>query len=441
VPRKGDFVADKYRVESLIGLGGMGAVVAAVHKDLGHRVAIKLLLPDAARNRSAMARFLREARAAAAIQNEHVARILDIGALPSGAPYMVMELLAGTSLAHVLQERGRLPVSETVDYVLQACEAVAEAHAVGIVHRDIKPSNLFLARRPNGSLVVKVLDFGISKAEWLATDPEFAPDLTATSDLVGTPMYMSPEQVRSSKNVDWRTDIWALGAVLYELLTDHPPFWADNLPALSAAIASDEPVPPAEHRPDIPLGLQTLILRCLRKDPATRPQSVAELALAIAPFTTEVARARVEHIVTVSKIDPKAHPARSQEPAVVRVDPTRDPLLDTSTGWGTTQFRRRPRLWRLAGAALAVVAAGGGLWALAARSGNERSAASPAPSAAPSVAAVPGAAPSVATATSQEPGAQPSASAPAARPSASAASSAKPRAPAGRRADPLDDRF
>lgn len=247
LPRKGDRIAGRYKVENLVGLGGMGAVVSAMHMDLQQRVAIKIMLPRGAKHAVAVSRFLREARAASAVQSEHVVRTHDVGKLKNGLPYLVMEYLTGASLEDVVSRSGPLAVSDAVHYVLQACEAVALAHAAGIVHRDLKPANLFLTMRADGSPLVKVLDFGISKAEWM-TDVATNPSLTATSDTIGTPTYMSPEQVRSAKNVDWRTDVWSMGAVLYELITGEPPFWADNLTALAAIIVSDPAEPPSSHQ-------------------------------------------------------------------------------------------------------------------------------------------------------------------------------------------------
>src|SRR5688500_4451427 len=222
----GDRIADKYVVESIIGEGGMGLVVAARHVELDQRVAIKLLLPAIAELGTAAERFRREARSAARIRSDHVCRVLDVGSLPSGVPYLVMEHLEGCDLATELERRTRLPVAEAIEWVLQACEGLAEAHSVGIVHRDLKPANLFLARRSDGSKRIKLLDFGVSKA--LDDSGAGQHKLTQTSTLVGSPLYMSPEQLSSSRDVDVRTDIWALGAVLHELLSGKPPFSGGN---------------------------------------------------------------------------------------------------------------------------------------------------------------------------------------------------------------------
>ena len=287
LPRPGDIVAGKYRIESTIGQGGMGVVLGAIDQSLGRPVAIKFLHPLRAANEAAAARFGREARAAASLQSEHVVRVHEVGTLPNGAPFIVMERLAGSDLAHVVQQRGGLPVDFACDLLLQTCEALAQAHARGIVHRDLKPQNLFLTTRPDGSPCVKVLDFGISKA---ADADEHAPQLTSTDMVMGTPLYMSPEQVRSLKNVDARADIWALGAILFELLTASLPFDGPSASALHAAIAMDPPASIRQRRPDLPQHVEAAILRCLEKDPARRFQTVQELAAAIAPFATDRGR-------------------------------------------------------------------------------------------------------------------------------------------------------
>ncbi|MDB4945734.1 MAG: serine/threonine protein kinase [Labilithrix sp.] len=294
LPRPGDLIAGKYRVDAVIGTGGMGVVLGAEDTSLGRKVAIKFLAPQKADREGAVARFLREARAAASIQSEHVVRIHEVGAQPNGASYIVMEHLVGSDLAVMLQARGPLAVDEAVDHVLQACEAIGEAHGRGIVHRDLKPQNLFLTRRPDGSPIVKVLDFGISKA----IDAQ-SPNLTATDMIMGTPLYMSPEQVRSLKSVDHRSDIWSLGAILFELLTQSPIYDAATASALCAAIAVDPPIPLRARRPDAPAELEAVILRCLQKDPAGRYADVAALAQALAPFAS--ARGRV-HAMNVAQI-------------------------------------------------------------------------------------------------------------------------------------------
>ncbi len=282
---EGDLLAGKYRVERVLGVGGMGYVVAALHEQLEQRVAVKLLVPELAEDQDAAARFLREARAAVRIQSEHVARVLDVGELEGGAPYMVMEFLSGRDVARELEAVKNFEIGTAIDYVLQACEAVAEAHAIGVIHRDLKPANLFLTRRADGSPLVKVLDFGISKAITLSGGPMNAsPSLTAAQSLLGSPAYMSPEQARRPKSVDTRTDIWALGVILYEFLTGETPFPGESpLEVLTAALA--DPMPSIwAVRQDVPRELEAVVAKCLEKRPDDRHQTVAEFAEALRPF-------------------------------------------------------------------------------------------------------------------------------------------------------------
>lgn len=291
----GEVLAGKYRIERVLGQGGMGVVVQATHIHLDERVAIKFLLPQALESPEAVARFAREARAAVKIKSEHVARVTDVGTLETGCPYMVMEYLHGRDLAQLVQDQGPLTIEHAVDFVLQASEAIAEAHSLGIVHRDLKPSNLFLIHRADGSPCVKVLDFGISKTTGMKGS---GPDLgmTRTTAVMGSPLYMSPEQMASSRNVDQRTDIWALGAILFELLTGQVPFQADTMPQLCAMVLQ-EPAPALRGRlPMAPEGLEAAILRCLEKVPARRFNNVAEFANSIAAFAPRWGRVSVERI-------------------------------------------------------------------------------------------------------------------------------------------------
>ncbi|WP_437759114.1 serine/threonine-protein kinase [Sorangium sp. So ce1389] len=293
---EGQILSGKYRVERILGQGGMGVVVAALHEQLHQRVAIKLLHPGA--NAEMVERFVREARAAVRLKSEHVARVLDVGTLETGAPFMVMEYLEGSDLQQTLRERGPLELEEAVGYVLEACEAIAEAHAAGIIHRDLKPANLFLARGADGSGMVKVLDFGISKAlaEPSAAGGEPELGLTKTAMVLGSPLYMAPEQMRSARTVDTRADIWSLGAILYQLLTARVPFDATSLSELILMINTEAPPSPSMFRRDLPPGLEAAILRCLEKDVAKRFRSVAELAGAIVDFGPPLALASLERI-------------------------------------------------------------------------------------------------------------------------------------------------
>lgn len=269
----GTLLAGKYRVEREIASGGMGVVLAAQHERLGQRVAIKVLHGQYARRRETVERFEREARLAASLRSEHVVRIHDVSATSDGIPYIVMEYLEGEDLGAIVS-RGPVAPAVAVDWILQACEALSEAHALGIVHRDLKPDNLFLVRR-GPRTKIKIVDFGISKAGSGAR-------ITTENDRFGTPVYMAPEQLQSSSDVDARTDIWALGVVLFELLTQRVPWDGEELPELIAHILTREPRRVREHFPALNPGLDALIARCLVRDRAGRPQTVDELADALA---------------------------------------------------------------------------------------------------------------------------------------------------------------
>jgi serine/threonine protein kinase len=274
--RVGDVLLGKYRVERELGKGGMGVVLAVRHVELDEVFALKVLLPEAVDGPEAVERFLREARITARLQSEHTARVFDVGRLEPARPYMLMEHLRGSDLRQVLAERGPLAPAEAVEHILQACEILAEAHAQGVVHRDIKPSNLFLAERPGGGRGIKLLDFGISKV--LSAE---GADLTSSRAVLGSPLYMSPEQMMRSKSVSTRTDVWALGAVLYELLTGSAPFAAESLTAVVGHVLNHEPPPPSHLRAGVPGWLDAAVMRCLRKAPEDRYQTVDELAIVL----------------------------------------------------------------------------------------------------------------------------------------------------------------
>jgi serine/threonine-protein kinase len=278
----GSMIAGKYRVERVLGAGGMGVVVAAIHEQLGDRVAIKLLRGDRLGQPEAVERALREGRAAVKIQSDHVARVFDVGTLDDGAPFIVMEYLAGCDLAQLLCAEGRLAIDDATSYVVQACDALAKAHAMGIVHRDLKPANLFLAMRDDAA-TLKVLDFGISKVV-AGESGRIDPSLTGTAALLGSPAYMSPEQLESTRDVDARTDVWSLGVILFELVTGAHPFVAESLPQLYRRI-TEQPAPSLRTlRPEAPEELEAIVQRCLAKKKEDRFADVPALAAALEPF-------------------------------------------------------------------------------------------------------------------------------------------------------------
>jgi serine/threonine-protein kinase len=304
--KPGQVLAGKYLVDRVLGVGGMGVVVAATHTQLDQKVAIKFLLPSMMPNREVVERFQREARAAAKIRSEHVVRVSDVGALADGVPYIVMEFLEGRDLGDLLERRGVLPIPLAVDYVLEACEALAEAHAAGIVHRDLKPANLFLARTADDTEMIKVLDFGISKQISQDSALQSSPSLTKTTDVFGSPTYMSPEQLKASRDVDVRADIWALGVILFEILAGKPPFGGGTVAEIFGAILHQPAPRLRELRKDAPPELERLLLRCLEKDAAQRIQSVTDLADALVPFGSDAARESAARVARVLRPGPQS---------------------------------------------------------------------------------------------------------------------------------------
>lgn len=276
----GTLIDGKYRVERHIGEGGMGYVVAARHETLGELYAVKLLVD--ADDETLRKRFMREARAAARITSAHIAKVFDVGEMHGGAVYMVMELLEGEDLDDRLVKQGPLAIDEAVGYLIQACEALSEAHGLGIVHRDIKPGNLFLAKTPSGRRMVKLLDFGISKDSVPGAQP--VTKLTDVGDVLGSPLYLAPEQLVSSSDVDARADIWSLGVTLFELLTGKGAFDGATMTDLYTAILRHDPRKLSDLRHDVPAKIEEVIERCLQKDPFDRYETVGELVHALAPF-------------------------------------------------------------------------------------------------------------------------------------------------------------
>jgi serine/threonine-protein kinase len=446
--KAGDVLAGKYRVDRVLGVGGMGVVVAAHHLHLDEHVAIKFLLPQALANAEAVARFDREARAAVKIKSEHVARVIDVGKLENGAPYMVMEYLEGRDLSAWLTERGPLPVEQAVEFVLQACEAIAEAHAMGVVHRDLKPANLYCIRRPDGALSIKVLDFGISKA----TGPGGSMGMTKTQAVMGSPLYMSPEQMESSKGVDPRADIWALGVILFELVTGRVPFEGEAITELVLKIVTAQPPLLTGMVPGITPALDPIIQRCLAKNRDHRYATVAELANDLLPLGPPSARLSVERIANI--MGAAGQPARknfhSSPPGVAATQamagsrpsitgggaagmpqqqpgPGQIPRM-TDAAWGNTGGAPAPRQGPklavvLGGAALLMLLTGGAVLLVTRKTPPPAAASSPVVAPTPSAPALP-------SAVVLDPPAAPSASAVAdATPSATAAPTAAPAAP------------
>jgi serine/threonine-protein kinase len=445
---EGDVLRGKYRVERVLGSGGMGTVVLAVNVKLGQRVAVKVL-HGATGDPYAVERFVREARSAARIENDHVVRILDVDETVTGAPFLVMEYLSGADLGMLLNRDGRLSVERAVGLVLEACEGVAAAHALGIVHRDLKPSNLFLATRADGTKTVKLLDFGISKPTGSPPD-DIA--LTDTRTTVGSPPFMSPEQLRSSKDIDARTDVWSLGVTLYELLSGSLPFKGTTTASLAAQIAAD---PPAQIPAAIPPALEQVISKCLEKLPDNRYAGVAELADALAEFTPDgkalaerVARARTavgresskERVEQAEEEAPRTASIGAKE----EVSPVRVEGAPTATGFGTTigatpsafpQSRRRAQLIGLAaGMCVAALFLGArAVWRAPAAPTTASSTTPPSPIVTPTVPSTP------ALTTAPTPAPTPTATAVATASASSAPKLRSPRrSPSPRSSDPME---
>lgn len=326
----GDVLGGKYKVERILGAGGMGIVVSARHVDLGQRVALKFMLKEAMVDPAHAERFLREAKSAVQLNSMHTARVLDVGRLKNGEPFMVMEYLDGRDLDAELHARGPLPPHVAVDYILQASEAIAEAHGLGIVHRDVKLKNLFLTKTVDGRPLVKVLDFGLAKTIGAPGDVS----LTATNSVFGSPQYMSPEQMRSAKDVDFRSDIWSIGVCLYELLTGRVPFDAQGVAEICAMVLKD-PVPrPSLFAPTLPADLEEVLLKCLEKDVTRRYQSVAELAFALQRYAADAGSAdRILHVM---------QSAQKVEHLTVVNSPPFDAGAKTMNAWDSGLAARRP---------------------------------------------------------------------------------------------------
>ncbi len=359
LPRPGEIFDGKYRIDGVLGVGGMAAVLAATHLGLDERVALKVLLPESTENPGLVQRFMGEGRASSKIHSEHVVRVMDVG-IADGRPYLVLEYLVGQDLGAVLNDLGPLAVTTAVDFVLQACEAMAEAHARGVIHRDLKPTNLFLTHRADGTSCVKVLDFGISKIQRVDSRVSRLTPRTLANEVMGSPHYMPPEQLEAATNVDERSDIWSLGAILYELLSGHPPFEAETMTALYACILRDPPAPLAIASP----ALEAVVLRCLEKDPDRRFRNTAELARALVPFGSAEAQASAESIARVVEGGLQTEDAVAVSHRLA-TSPTPRRLAQISTTLSPTRIpMRAPIVGYLFGAAMLVAAGGVGGWTL-----------------------------------------------------------------------------
>jgi serine/threonine-protein kinase len=296
---EGQVLAGRYRIGKSLGRGCMGEVVAAEQIHLKERVAIKFMMSERCQDQDAVLRFLQEARAVRKIQSEHVVRVTDAAVRDDGVPYLVMEHLDGIDLGAKLARSKRVPLPDAASWIIQACEGIGEAHRMGIVHRDLKPANLFLVDRPDGSTIIKVLDFGISKDTRIGSgtlavsDTKPSGGLTQGRAVLGSPAYMAPEQIESPANVDARSDIWSLGATLFELVAGQVPFTGDTLFQIYKNIVADRSMSWRRKLDSLPEGFVSVVAKCLTVNREGRYSTTAELAAALAPFASkEVPAAR-----------------------------------------------------------------------------------------------------------------------------------------------------
>jgi serine/threonine-protein kinase len=348
----------KYLIERELGVGGAGVVVCARHRELDERVAIKFLLPGKT-NPDAVGRFRREARAANRVKDEHVVRIIDVSTTSTGVPYVVMEYLDGIDLERMLLQspERQLPVADAIEFILQACEALAECHRSGIVHRDLKPSNLFCVQGTDGAPLIKLLDFGISKLSSTTIDGV----MTAEHLIMGSPRYMSPEQFASASDVDHRTDIWALGIILYELVTGEVPFADSTLLRIWDKVRTAAPRPLEELRRDAPAALNPVLDKCLAKQPEDRFQTVAAFATALAPFAPERGRASVARVVRISDSERNGGTSPVSLPRIEDA-PSDAPTIVSAGGEAPVPHARRRAVIPLAALGGVVFAAALTLW-------------------------------------------------------------------------------
>jgi serine/threonine protein kinase len=347
----GDTVAEKYLIDSVLGVGGMGVIYLARHLRLEDHVALKFLSAEFLNHPLAIERFHREARAAAKLKSEYVVRVFDVGTHTNGLPYMVMEFLEGCDLGELLRGSGPLPVELAADLFVQACSGVADAHRLGIIHRDLKPSNLFCVPRSNGGFTIKVVDFGISKVTGTSGSRE--EPASVSSDVVGSPGYMSPEQMRSPGNIDRRTDIWSLGVALYECLTGKMPFPADNYADLCLKVFEDEPLSASAHGIELPPALEAIVNRCLAKDPEQRYATAGELAAALSEFAPPARRSWGGQVVQ-PVVEPVTVPELTDATATVASQ-------ESPVRAGSTLGGRRRLSWLVSASVLASLGAVGWL--------------------------------------------------------------------------------
>jgi eukaryotic-like serine/threonine-protein kinase len=345
----GDTIADKYLIDAVLGVGGMGVVFRARHLQLNGQVALKFLSAQFLSSPVAIGRFRREAQAAAKLQSEHVVRVFDVGTHTNGLPYMVMEYLEGCDLGGLLEASGRLASELVADLLIQTCSAVEDAHEQGIIHRDLKPSNLFCVRRPDGTFTVKVVDFGISKV----TDTSAALEggITVTGNVVGSPSYMSPEQMKSPNRIDHRSDLWSLGVVLYECLTGNLPFPASTYAEICLKVHQEAPLPASAHGVRLPAGLEAIIKTCLAKQPENRYATAGELAAALLPFAPQGRRTSVR-AATLGGVARRASTFRSRL-GLPGPSPKLGHFTLTEVGWARSPAsgRRRRLSWFLSASA------------------------------------------------------------------------------------------
>ena len=327
---EGTVLIGKYRIEKRVGRGGMADVYRARHEVLQQEVAIKVLAPELTEQAEIKSRFLNEARAAARLRNEHVAAVMDVETAEDGTPFIVLEFLEGEVLEAVLEKRGPVPPKDAVDWVLQALEAVAHAHAEKIIHRDLKPANLFLTKKHDGTLVIKVLDFGLSKI----TSGLQGAVATKTTAMIGSPAFMSPEQLRSAKSVDVRADVWSLGVVLFHLVTGKYPFHGETDGEIFAAILEHPPATLRSIRPELPEELERVCAKGFARDLGARYQNVAELALALGPLASPQGTPSVDRVCRTLGVAPPPPPPAAPAPLITvgNKTPSKPPLDATTVG-------------------------------------------------------------------------------------------------------------